>query len=438
MPSFNATLPAIDQNLNGAWTEQDQNLYAKLPYYFERMDADMRGRYSVWEKLLTDRIAWTPNMATIMRAVMVEKSPVLRQEARPNTIQTNPLRDIFNVRERTVDAVLYWHQFVSPHFRFLPAFQDFMKGNLVPTRKNIEEQIRIYSDMFYRTYIWDYSPYIYVAGYGLVSAPVGRNADGTSKKTAAWLQTEVMQKIPADGYVTFRELFKFLNAAEEEVGMTPYEGTGLPGGDSAPLNERFCFVCSSQTWNNFVDDPWLKENRPLNMNIVTDSFKGDFFGKIRCKLEKYPLRFALSADKVPSLPAPETIDLEATSAEYNRTRPKDGYAKTASAPVEVDWLVGGKAYKIIDSGPPPEFFAGATSDPQKLAGMQWNGQVYGNKNFLVPYTDASGNIVMDTNSFGHYMRFQSEKTFGIINPNAQNIIPIVSLRRAPNVNTVLI
>lgn len=436
MPSFSVTLPAIDQNLNGAWTEQDQNLYAKLPYYFERMDADMRGRFSVWEKLLTDRISWTPNMATIMRAVMVEKSPVLRQEARPNTIQTNPLRDIFNVRERTVDAVLYWHQFVSPHFRFLPAFQDFMKGNLVPTRKNIEEQIRIYSDMFYRTYIWDYSPYVYIAGVGAVSAPVGRNADGTSKKTAAWFQS-VIEQIPADGYVTFKELFKALNVFEEEIGATPYEGSGLPGGDSAPLNERFCYVTSAQQWNNFVDDPWLKENRPLNMNIVTDAFKGDFFGKIRCKLEKYPLRASLDSNKSPTFNAPETIDIEPTSPEYNRTRPKDLYAKTANAPVEVNWLVGGKAYKIIDSGPPPEFFNGATSDPQKLAGMQWNGQVYGNKNFLVPYVDASGSVVMDTNSFGHYMRLHAEKTFGIINPNAQNIMPVISLRRAPNVNTVL-
>lgn len=436
MPAFSTALPSIDQNLNGVWSEEDQNKYAKLPYYFEKMDAEMRGRYSVWEKLLTDRIQWTPNMANTIRAVMVEKTPVIRQEARPNTIQVAPMRDIFNVNERTVDAVLYWHQFVSPHMRFLPAFQDFMKGNLIPTRKNIEEQIRIYSDMFYRTYIWDYSPYVYVVGYGLVSAPVGRNSDGTSKKTTAWLAS-MIQNLPADGYVTFRELFKIANVADDEIGMTPYEGTGQPGGDSQPLNERFCFVTSSQVWNNFVDDPWLKENRPLNMNIVNEAYKGDFFGKIRCKLEKYPLRYAVDANFVPSLPQPETVDKETTSAEFNRTRPGTSYSKAGGAPIEVGWYVGGKSYKIIDSGPPPEFFAGGTSDPQKLAGMQWNGQVYGNKNFLVPSLDAAGNIVMDTNSWGHFLRFQAEKTFGIINPNAQNLLPVIHRRRAPNVNTIL-
>ena len=436
MPAFSTALPSIDQNLVAVWSEQDQNLYAKLPYYFEKMDAEMRGRYSVWEKLLPDRVSWTPNMANTMRAVMVEKTPVIRQEARPNSIQTNPLRDIYNVRERTVDAVLYWHQFVSPHFRFLSAFQDFMKGNLVPTRKNIEEQIRIYTDAFYRTYIWDYSPYVYVAGYGLIAAPVGRNADGTSKKDLDWV-ADCVNKLPADGHVTFQELFKIANVADDEIGMTPYEGSGQPGGDSQPLNERFCFVTSSQVWNNFVNDPWLKENRPLNMNIVTEAYKGDFFGKIRCKMEKYPLRYALDANKAVSLPVPETVDTETTSAEFNRTRPGLDYAKAATAPIEVGWYVGGKSYKIIDSGPPPEFFAGGTSDPQKLAGMQWNGQVYGTKDFLIPAKDAAGNTWWDTNNFGHYMRFQAEKTFGIINPNAQNILPVLHLRRHPSVSTVL-
>lgn len=430
MANFSAALPAIDQNLCGTWAEQDVNLYNKLPYYLEKADAEMRARYSVWSKLLTDTVAWKPNMADTMRMVMVEKTPVLRQEARPNALSTDPMRDIFNVRERTVDASLYWHQFVSPHFRFLSAFQDFLKGNLVPTRKNIEEQIRIYEDMFYRTHIWDYSPTVYFAGIGPVSAPVGAGA-----KSAAWLQNNILN-MPANGFLTFSELFKALSVFEDEIGGTPYEGSGQPGGDSQPLNERFCLVQGSQSWNNFVDDPWLKENRPLAMNIVTESFKGDFFGKIRSKLEKHPIRFKLDANMVPSMPTPESIDLDPASPHRGRTVPNSSYALIDQSPIEVAWMVGGKHYRRISTGTPPEFFAGGTSDPQKLAGMQWNGQVYANKNFLVPCKDGDGNTTFDTNSFGHFIRFQAELALGIIGPNAFNIMPIVFRRRRTLTTTI--
>ena len=75
----------------------------------------------------------------------------------------------------------------------------------------------------------------------------------------------------------------------------------MPGADSSPLNQKYCLVTSGEAWNNFVDDPWIKENRPLNMNIVTDGFKGDLWGRIRTKLERYSLRFGIDNDFVLAL-----------------------------------------------------------------------------------------------------------------------------------------
>lgn len=421
---FSQTLPAIDQYLCNVWAEEDQNKFAKLPYYLVKAEAEARKRWQTFTPLLTDTIAWQPNMADTMKMVQVEQSPLIRQEARPNRLTQDPKEDIFNVNERTTDAVLYWQDFSSPHFRFLPSFQDFMKGNLVPARKNVEAQIRMYEDIFYRTYIWDWSPYVYFAGYGLVAAPVGPGA-----KDANWLAAQIQNMPTGKGFLDFAEVFQIATVADDEIGMTPYEGSGQPGGDSQPLNERFCLITSPATWNQWVNDPWLKENRPINMNIVNEAYRGDLWGKVRVKMEKYPLRAKLDANFVPTFPDPETRETNVNAPDYNRTKPNPDYAKFDISQLEWAWYIGGSHYRRIESGPPPEFFAGAANDPSKIAGMTWNGQVTATKNFLIPCKDGDGNVQYRTNERGRYTKFQGSLTLGIIGPNAFNILPVIHRRR---------
>lgn len=430
---FNATLPAIDANLWNQWSQEDKDKYAKMPYFLVKDDQEMRKRYTTHTQLISDTVPWKPNDGEIMKQVIVEDSPIIRQEARPNPLQEEPLADIHTVRERYAEARLYSHEFHSPHFQFLPSFQDFMRGNLLPCRRTLETQIRYYEEFFYRTYIWDYSPYVYFVGHSggeLVSAPVGVGA-----KTTEWLQYN-LQQVNGTGRLSFAELYKAFNVFTEEISATPYEGSSQPGGDSRPLDERYCFVTSSRQWNSWLNDPWLKENRPLNMNIVTDSFKGDLFGRIRCKLEKYPIRFALTNDKVPSLPAPEGYNTTSTDGDYNRTRMADAYSKIANAPVEVGWFYGGRNYRKIRVGAPPEFFSGSASDPNKIAGMEWSGQINATRNFLIPKKDSGGNIVWDTNSFGKYVKFQSLLAMGIIATHPFNVMPVVYSRQ-DGIETVL-
>lgn len=434
MPDFSQTLPAIDQNLVDVWTEQNQDLYAKLPYYLVKGETDSRKRWQTWTPLLTETMPWTPNLADTVKMVMVEDSPVLRQEARPNLLAQDPLEDIYNVQERYATAQLRWQDFSSPHYRFLPSFQDFMKGNLIPARKNIEKQIKIFEDMVYRSYIWDSSPTVYVAGYG----PVPVNTGASSKTSGVW--SDLLSKLPAAGYLSFEEVFKALTVFEEEIGATPYEGSGQPGGESMPLNERFCLVTSPEAWNQFVNDPWLKENRPLNMNIVTEQFKGDLWGKVRCKLERFPFRVEQVADPSVSqssitIHAPEVTETNPNASDFNRTKPNPNYAKIDVSEIEVGWFVGGMHYKRIESGPPPEFFAGATSDPAKINGMQWNGQVTATRNFFIPGKDSAGNAVWKANDRGRFIKFIGELTTGIIGYNQQNIMPIIYRRRRGTTTT---
>ena len=433
----NMELPSIDQNVCGSWTEQQIDLYNKLPFYFMEGQAQYRKYWATYEKLF-GKVQWKPNMGDTMRTVIPEPTPVMRQTAFPELLSVLPKTDVINYLERTLDSKPRWQDFMSPSFYFLPEFQDFMK-HIDKTMENINRQITIFEDVFYRTQILSNAPYVYVSGVGLIPAPTAEmNAalDATDSKTAAWFQNEVVIPLLGvqDGTLSFKTLFQAFNAGEQEIGMTPYEGTGMPKADSSPLNEKFALIASNEDWNNFVDDPWLKENRPLNMNIVTDGFRGDFFGRIVTKLERYPLRFALDANGVPSLPNPEVTELNSAVSAYHRTKPNPVYAKPSGttagsySPIAMALLVGGPNYDVIESGPPPASFTSDMAQPDALK-MNWNGKAYMTKNVLVPCKDADGNTFYDANSFGRYLRLQATTWVGARAANPQNILPIFFKRR---------
>lgn len=422
-------IPAIDQNICNSWTQQELDLYNKLPFYLVKAETQYRQRWSRWAPLLGS-VNWQPNMGDTMRSVVVEPSPVLRQTASPNPLNQTPMADVIAVRERTTDTNLFQQDFVSPHFNFLPSFQDFLKGNIMPAMENITRQIEIFRDMFYRWHIWNWSPYVYVAGVGLVAAPVGTNA-----KTADWMAASVFSPAQQvqEGYLSFKEIYAALNALEEELGATPYSGSGTPGGDSSPLQEKFCLIQSPQSWNNLIDDPWLKENRPLNMNIVNAEYRGDYFGRVMAKLERYPMRFKTNNALQYTLPDPETIELNPDAEDYGRTKPNPDYARIGTGSQwEVSWLIGGNAYDKVNVGGPPPNFAAA----QDGRAMDWSGKVYMTKQFMVPCADANGVVGYDFNSFGRYLRLQGSLSVGIRGMNPHCVLPIISKRRS-RITTVL-
>lgn len=421
-------IPSINQNICGEWTEQQTDLYNKLPFYLMEAETKFRQQWITYKPLLGD-VSWKPNSGNTMRRVMAEPTPVLRQEAFPNLLAQDPSVDVINYRERKTDTLLRMQDFVSPHFAYLPEFQDFMR-HIDQTVQNINKQITMFEDMFYRTMLFHYAPYVYIAGIGLVAAPTGApNAAGTGGKTNAWLQAQIAALDGAQpGELSFENLWLAMNSFETEVGATPYEGTGKPGGDSNPLNERYALVCGSQEWNNFTNDPWLKENRPLNMNIVTEAFRGDFFGRIRTKLERYPMYYAVDGSFSPSLPVPELTEEDPNRDDYGRTKPNPGYSIPANAPIGLGFLFGGTPADAVKVGPPPpEFTRGL--DQGAAVKMNWNGQTYLTKDFLIPCMTADGQRTWRMNEFGRYLRAQGSLALGISIINPQNVLPILFKRR---------
>jgi len=420
-------IPSVDQNVCGSWTEQQLNLYNKLPFYLLEAEADYRARWVTWRELLGE-VPWKANQGNTMRRVMAEPTPIMRQEAYPSLLADMPKVDVINYLERTADTKVRMQDFVSPHFSYLPEFQDFMK-HIDRTVENINKQTTYFEDCFYRTMLFHHAPYVWVAGVGLVAAPTGDpSSDGSTGKTNAWLQAQFAALSGVgDGTLTFQELFKAFNAFEQEVGASPYEGTGKPDGDSSPLNEKYCLVHSGESWNNFVDDPWVKENRPLNMNIVTQGFKGDIFGRIRCKSQRYPTRYAIDKDFTPSLPIPELSELNPDREDYGRTKPNPAYSIPNNAPIEIGYLIGMKPADAVRVGPPPAEFV-RDLDQGAAIKMNWNGKSYLTKNFFIPCKQSDGTTTYQMNEFGRYLRAQASLSLAISMINMQNIMPIIYKR----------
>ena len=424
------TLPSLDNNICATWTQDDVDYYNKLPYYFVKATGQWQKTYETWSKLLTT-IPWTPNVGDTMREVGIEPSPVLRQQAFPSLLKSTPTADIVHVKERTTDAQLFRHRFVTAHFNFLPAFQDFIGNKVAPSRENLNKQIATYTEAFYRTHMFHYAPYIYVCGHGLMTAPSSAgNSSGTGGKTNAWLAANVLGLDIKP--LSFVELYAAMNDFEQVCGATPFEGTMLPSGMSEPLNDKYVCVGQSEVWNSFINDPWVKENRPLNLNILTQGFYGDIFGRCRFRHEKYGMRIKITeGDLTPTYPAPETIEMNPNNANYLRTMPNEDYAKNAE--IGIAWLVGGPSYQIIEVGPPPSMFT--STDVNGLMGMDWNGKVQMTKNFRVPCIDSAGNVQMDTNSWGEFLRLQAQAVMGIVGFNKFNVMPIF-YRRNVRISTI--
>jgi hypothetical protein len=421
-------IPAIDQNICGAWTEVDRSMYNTLPYYFMEAKTQMRARFATWSKILTNSVTWTPGQSSTLKQVAVEPSPLLRQFTSANTLTETPKADVHILRERTATAQLKWQDFFTPHFYFEPSFSTFMRQSIGPNMENLTKQISMFEEQFYRSAIWNWSPYMYIAGIGLVDAPQGE----TDGKPDGWIQAQLTALAGSgDGTLSFKNIFKALSVFEEEVGGTPYEGTGLPGGENSPLNEKFCLVLSNEAWNSLVDDTWLKENRPLNMNIVNQGFKGEFWSKTVCKVERYPIRIQADNNFVPTYNAPEVTALNPDRDDYGRTYPNPLYSKIANSQFEVAWLVGGSSYSRIKPGSPPADFNKAL-DGQA---MNWSGMPFMTKNFLVPCVDSAGTTYRDTNSFGRYLRIQANLAAGIIGINKFNVMPIL-FKRKSNLTTI--
>jgi hypothetical protein len=416
-----AAIPAIDANICSGWTEQNINLFNKLDFYLAALQAKKRKTWMGWSKFC-GKVKWQPNMGATMKGVRKEPSPNLRQFAFPTVLSGIPKKDIIDIREMTVTTQVSRHRFESPVLNFLPDFQDFMTNHVSALGEDIEEKKLRYEDIFIRGNIFHNSPHVWIpnrAAGEMVIAPMGDgNAAGTSGKTTAWLSA-ILPEIGQPGYLGLQTINKLVTAMEVDLRVPAFKGSGQPT-DDVGLNDMYCLVLSAEAWNQFTFDPWVLANKKLDFDVVNQSFRGSLFGRVTCKLEDMPLRIAADG----TFPAPEI-----------RVSGGDAYNEGESvvnpdyqdAEYEVAFLIGTEGYKSLEVGPPPSAFTnGGYND--KFRKMTWNGELMLTKDFLIECVDDEGNVRYEQNSYGEYLKFQSQLALGIIGQQKRNIVPIIFKR----------
>lgn len=422
MPSY-YELPAVFGNAS----VEDVDKFNSLPYYLVMNELGLFPRWNIWDRLFGS-IDWETNMGDVMRAVTPQPSPVGETFFFPQNVTADPNKNIYETGEATEEARVKWHRYESKQFNFLPYFRAFWRNQIKYTHKDIVRQVQVSNNMFIRTNVWFKSPVVYVAGKGLVDAPVG---DGNTALTAAnsknlaWLSAAVAQ---ADTNLSLRVMHNTCSVLQEDIGAPAFEGDGGNGNtakDNEGLRNRYVMVGGNDAWRGLYLDPTLPSLKTDSLDLVFGAFKGSLFGGLMTyKVDPFPIRIHRTAAGVISVPNPQVVN-NTDKRIYVNPLYRD-------AQYEVAFLCGADAYQTIKVGPPPNEFTGQNMKASKFYSMRWNGEIQLTDQILIQRGSvAGGDLTYELNRYGTQLQLIGQATHGILPGDVRNVLPVIYQRNRP-------
>lgn len=402
------------------WTEQDRDLFNRLPVYMNKLASERLQFHSRHTKLLKP-IKWQANMGNLMQGVRKVPSPILRAQAFPNPITNMPRKDVLEIRETSEQCQVHRQNFESNLLHFQPSFADFLTDHVDKQTEDISEKVDIYAEYFYRAAIFHAAPFVWICGKAngteLTTTNYWQGANISEVKNAAMLQALVAQ---CTKQLDLRNFSKIATVLHNDLRAVPYSGKPMSDGtDGSFLNTKFCMTMGTEVWDLFPFDSFLTANRKLDLDIVTGPFKGSLFGRWTTMHEYYELRIAADG----TVPAPETIEENPNA--YNRGEPIPNPAYL-NAEFGVAFAYGNDAYKFLQIGGPPKDFANMTM--KRFANLNWNGQVDITQNVLINCLNQHDAVIQDTNKRGEFIQLIADLTLGIIPVQRRHVVPIIYRR----------
>lgn len=373
--------------------------------------------------MLYGTIPWKPNMGPTMAGVRIEPTPIARAEFRPNPLQIMPLVDVYEQGENREETAISWHDIRSRQLYFLGSFQDFFENQVMSVTKDLENQSAYMNDLYLRTFMWDRCPNLYVAGADQPLTAAPNNGGATPSLTVARAASKapgwVAALLPtADTQGLRLETLQHASVTlQEDLGAV-----GFSGGTNEYMQEKYCLITSSEAASQWIWGPAFTRLRNVNKDYLSNNIQGDLFDNIMVKYERFPMRLDVNGNLVPpQVWIPNNVVAGEDPLLRGTTGPNPAYSDINQAPWEINWLLGGDAYKAIKIGPPPSAFAGGKASPNRIGGMDWNGKITLRDDILIK--DVNGNL--DFNTDKRFRQLRGTATFGAIAGRAYNALPIL-------------
>jgi hypothetical protein len=237
------------------------------------------------------------------------------------------------------------------------------------------------------------------------------NVDNAGK-SAAYLAA-ILPNVGGAG-IALKTVDRMVATLRDDIGAPFFEGTVNTPKDNELIKGKYVMVGSSMAYQMWKYDPDFANFRNINLDIVTQGFRGSIFDELTYKTERYPLRVAADG----TFPAPEIYDGD------NRTVPNPAYN---ACEFEIGHLLAAESFKTIKVGPPPREFASKKINSDKFYNLNWNGEIKITDQVMVKYADNSTDLNID----GEYLMLASHMAYGAMAQDARYCIPFIYRRARP-------